>query len=200
MNTPLYIAVAGDAGSFSEAVGARYIEREGLTHQVLLATDAKGVMAALQEGRAALGVLPIINSTTFIRDGVHTVPMTRAVLDEAQKEGRPPRVVGTSAIRVSFDLCVRPGVRREQVRKIVSHEQVLNQSRNSLTALFPGVPQENYVDSAKAGHDLMNGILTDDTAVVVPFLFTEKNPGLSVLEHNVQDSKDNFTAFVIVTA
>jgi prephenate dehydratase len=200
MNIPLFIAVAGDAGSFSEAVGRHYIQREALPHQVLHSTDAKGVLMALKEGRAQLGVLPIINTTTFLRDGVETVPMTRAVLDDAKLAGDAPRIIGSSAIRVSFNLCVKLGVDPTGVTKIVSHEQVLNQSRNTLEQLFPGVTQEAYVDSAKAGHDLIEGILPDSVAVVVPYFFNEQTPDLEVLYRNVQDNKDNLTVFAIVTA
>jgi prephenate dehydratase len=155
---------------------------------------------ALKEGRAQLGVLPILNTTTFLRDGVETVPMTRAVLDDAKLAGDAPRIIGSSAIRVSFNLCVKLGVDPTGVTKIVSHEQVLNQSRNTLEQLFPGVTQEAYVDSAKAGHDLIEGILPDSVAVVVPYFFNEQTPDLEVLYRNVQDNKDNLTVFAIVTA
>ncbi len=182
----IQLAVAGDAGSFSEQAGMLYSEQQGVESHIIYATDMEGVFSRLDSGEANLGIFPVVNSQgglvlpAFTAMGKHVFTL----LDQLPMEVRQC-------------LLVLPGTSASAITQVVSHGQALIQCQRYLTTEFPGIPLVEWDDTAKAAHDLARHTLSETTAVIAP-MRSAKLYGLAVLKEDIQDMHPNITTFIIV--
>jgi prephenate dehydratase len=180
------IAVAGDAGSFSEEAGLLYAQRNGLTTKILYVIDMEGVLTALDRKKADLGIFPVVNSrgglvqTAFEAMGNHLFKF----IDEVWFE-------------VYQCLMVKPGVTKKQIKKIATHPQAISQCERYISREFPKVKLIEWADTAKAARDLSKGILSRDTAVIAPARSAQIYK-LKLLAKGIQDNHPNMTTFIVV--
>lgn len=181
------IAVSGDRGSFSDEAGLLYVNREGFDAEILYAIDMEGVLAAIEEGRCDLGIFPVINSTAgLVRHAFEAMGRHRFTF------------VGDFKFDVQQCLLARIGAPRESITRIVSHPQALTQCARYCARKFPGVPLQEWEDTAKAARDLSASILEQTAAVIAPARCAELF-GLELVERGIQDANPNITTFIIVT-
>jgi prephenate dehydratase len=112
------IAYAGEPGAFAEDALLAYF---GAAAPSLSLTSFGDVRAAVLDGRAASGVLPIEN----LING--TVRETLDLLRDGALE-----IVGEVVVPVSLVLAALPGVTLEQVERVYSHAQALAQAEEYL--------------------------------------------------------------------
>ncbi|MBI5135262.1 chorismate mutase [Candidatus Uhrbacteria bacterium] len=180
------LAVSGDAGSFSEEAGLVYAGREGFAPSMIYAIDMEGVLTAVEQGEAQLGIFPVVNSrgglvqTAFEAMGHHLFTLVDEIWIEVQQ-----------------CLLVKPGTTRDQIKRIASHPQAFSQCERYLKQAFEGVPLKDWDDTAKAARDLGAGILDAQTAVIAPARSAQLY-GLEVLEKGIQDQHPNLTTFIVV--
>lgn len=182
------LAVSGDKGSFSEEAGLLYAQRMGWDNpELVFAIDMEGVLKVVNSGQSEYGIFPVVNSrgglvqTAFEAMGKYLFEMK----DELWFE-------------VYQCLMVRPGVTKEQIKKIASHPQALSQCDRFIKREFPHVELVEWEDTAKAAKDLSEGLFSDDTAVIAPSRSAQIY-GLDLLQKGIQDMHPNLTTFIIVT-
>ena len=112
------IAYAGEPGAFAEDALLSYF---GAAASSLSVTSFGDVRAAVLDGRAIYGVLPIEN----LING--TVRETLDLLRDGALE-----IVGEVVVPVSLVLATLPGVTLEQVERVYSHAQALAQAEEYL--------------------------------------------------------------------
>jgi prephenate dehydratase len=112
------IAYAGEPGAFAEDALLAYF---GAAAQSLSVTSFGDVRAAVLDGRAVYGVLPIEN----LING--TVRETLDLVRDGALE-----IVGEVVVPVSLVLAALPGVTLEQVERVYSHAQALAQAEEYL--------------------------------------------------------------------
>lgn len=179
--TRLVAAYQGEPGAFSEAA---IVERWGAAATPLPCATFADVIAAVESGRAAVGLLPTENSIAGrVADSIAAIE--RSSLFHA------PAV----ALRIHLMLLGLPGAKLASLRSAESHPVALRQCSAFLHA-HPQLTPRASEDTAGAARevaasgDILRGAIASMRA-------GELN-GLIVLAEGVEDRADNVTQFAIV--
>ena len=174
------IAYAGEPGAFAEDALLSYF---GAAVQSLSVSSFGDVRAAVLDGRAIYGVLPIEN----LING--TVRETLDLLRDGALE-----IVGEAVVPVSLVLAALPGVTLEQVDRVYSHAQALAQAEEYLRSR-PWALLTTY-NTAGAGAMIRERGERDAAAVLSPRAAAIH--GLTPLTGPIEGVQGNRTRFWIV--
>jgi prephenate dehydratase len=174
------IAYAGEPGAFAEDALLSYF---GAAAPSLSVTSFGDVRAAVLDGRAISGVLPIEN----LING--TVRETLDLLRDGTLE-----IVGEVVVPVSLVLAALPGVTLEQVERVYSHAQALAQAEEYLRSR-PWALLTTY-NTAGAGAMIRERGERDAAAVLSPRAAAIH--GLTPLTGPIEGVQGNRTRFWIV--
>jgi len=174
------IAYAGEPGAFAEDALLAYF---GAAAPSLSVTSFGDVRAAVLDGRAIYGVLPIEN----LING--TVRETLDLLRDGALE-----IVGEAVVPVSLVLAALPGVALEQVERVYSHAQALAQAEEYLRSR-PWALLTTY-NTAGAGAMIRERGERDAAAVLSPRAAVIH--GLTSLTGPIEGVQGNRTRFWIV--
>ena len=174
------IAYAGEPGAFAEDALLSYF---GAAAPSLSVTSFGDVRAAVLDGRALYGVLPIEN----LING--TVRETLDLLRDGALE-----IVGEVVVPVSLVLAALPGVTLEQVERVYSHAQALAQAEEYLRSR-PWSLLTTY-NTAGAGAMIRERGERDAAAVLSPRAAAIH--GLTPLTGPIEGVQGNRTRFWIV--
>jgi len=182
------IGVSGEEGSFSAKAALGWAAENGMTDfQIVHLVEIEPVLAAIAVGgQIDLGVFPLFNNS---------VGLIEPALDAIEKYNfcRIDKV----PLLVEQCLLARKGVTVEQILTITSQGPAIEQCQRRLHRHWRHVDIDLYSDTAKAAHDLANGILPATTAVIAS-RDAARIYGLNVLEKPFQDDAENMTAFLVV--
>jgi prephenate dehydratase len=149
--------------------------------EIIACTVSAQVLAKVVAGEVDGAVLPIENS-------LHgSVAEHYDLLLEL-----PVRIDGESLLRIRHNVIAIPGVKLEEVRKVMSHPVALSQCRRFLAA-HPELEVVPFYDTAGSVKNLMKAGLRD-TAGIAPEL-AAKEYGGEVLVAGVEDHAENYTRF-----
>ncbi|NBW32026.1 MAG: ACT domain-containing protein [bacterium] len=174
------IAYAGEPGAFAEDALLAYF---GAAAPALSVSSFGDVRAAVLDGRATYGVLPIEN----LING--TVRETLDLLRDGALE-----IVGEVVVPVSLVLAALPGVTLEQVERVYSHAQALAQAEEYLRSR-PWALLTTY-NTAGAGAMIRERGERDAAAVLSPRAAAIH--GLTPLTGPIEGVQGNRTRFWIV--
>ncbi|KAG6432781.1 hypothetical protein SASPL_104368 [Salvia splendens] len=105
-------------------------------------------------------------------------------------------IVGEVQLPVHHCLLALPGVRKEYLRRVISHQQALSQCEHTLTRMGLTVAREAVDDTAGAAEYIAaNGLR--DTAAIASARAAELY-GLQVVADGIQDDSSNVTRFVML--
>lgn len=140
---------------------------------------------ALSQWMAERAVLPIENS---LGGSIHTVYdlLLRYRL----------HIVGEVAIPVDHCLLALPGVKKSDVKRVISHPQALAQTDGYIRAM-PGALREAVDDTAGAAKMITENNWTD--AAAVASRRAAEIYQLDILDESIQDMKDNVTRFIVLS-
>jgi prephenate dehydratase len=176
----LKLAIQGELGSNSHMAT---IEMPGNLDglEIVPCTVSAQVLAKVVAGEVDGAVLPIENS-------LHgSVAEHYDLLLEV-----PVRIDGESLLRIRHNVIAMPGVKLEEVRKVMSHPVALSQCRRYLAA-HPEIEVVPFYDTAGSVKHLMEAGL-GDTAGIAPEL-AARVYGAEVLVPGVEDHAENYTRF-----
>ncbi|MBQ6622578.1 MAG: chorismate mutase [Mogibacterium sp.] len=181
---PEYATVAcqGVQGAYSQEAAEKFFKMP----KIVFTKNFRGVFAAVQSGLCRYGVLPIENSTA---GSVNQVYDLLAEYDF--------HIVKSIRIRIDHCLLVNAGVRREEVREILSHEQALAQCEEYLRREFPAAKIVACENTAEAARQVAASGRRDLAAL--GSAVNGRVYGLDCLEKSVQDSDNNYTRFICIT-
>jgi prephenate dehydratase len=174
------IAYQGEPGAFSEAA-ARRIDADA---QMVPCRTFEEVFAAVDEGRAGYGVLPIENSIGGSIHRNYDLLVTHELPIQAEVE-----------LPVVHQLLALPGTTIEQLRRVYSHPQALAQCERFLRTL-KGVEIIATYDTAGSAKMVADERLTD--AAAIASARAGEIFGLEPLATSVQDFDDNVTRFLVI--
>ncbi len=177
------IAFLGPFGTFTEQA-VHQVAPAGST--LVPMTSAPQALAAVRRGDADRAVVPIENS---IEGGVN------ATLDSLS-HGDPLVIVSEMVVSVVFQLAVRPGMRREDIRRIGTHPHAWAQCRNWVENTFPGAIHVPATSTAAAAELLSQGNTSFDAALCNSV--SVDTYGLEALYTDVADNPGAVTRFVLV--
>ncbi|MEQ8665171.1 MAG: prephenate dehydratase [Rhodospirillales bacterium] len=139
--------------------------------------------AAVADGRAALGMIPIDNSVAGrVADIHHLLPDSGL------------HIIGEHFHRVNHHLLGVPGSTVEDITHVHSHVHALNQCRNLVREL--GIEPVQHVDTAGAAADVANW--GDKTQAAIASSLAAETYDLETLRANIEDAEHNTTRFVLM--
>ncbi len=187
-NQKTIIGVSGDKGSFSEEAADYYCYKNDIKDfELKYLVSVEKVLTAIDTKEINLGIFPIENSNGgIVIEAVHA--MAKHTFS----------IFKMFEIDIKHNLIVKPGTKREDIKKIASHDQALKQCKMYLKRIWPEIEIIAWEDTAKAVKDIKEGILSSDTAAIAA-KGAAKLYDMEIMEEGIQDLKFNFTTFLAVT-
>lgn len=177
------VGYLGPQGTFSEVAAKKHTAKSMV--EMTCYDSFPAIVSAVEKGEINEAVVPLENST----EGAVNQIMDLIAQSPAIK------FCGEVIIDIRHSLLARPEVQKSQIRKVLSHPQVLAQCREYLNRELPHVDMEETGSSARAA-----GIVAQSQecwAAVGTELAAEKY-GLAVLAADIQDSAENATRFIVL--
>jgi prephenate dehydratase len=188
MSEKIRIGVSANIGSFTEEAANYYCAKNNITEYELdYLIGVENVLRGLNVDEIDKAVFPIENSNGgIVYEAIYAMAKYNFEIEKIFE------------IDIKMNLMALPGTKREDIKKIISHQQALKQCRMYLKRTCPEVELEEYSDTASAAKDLSAGILAKNSAVIAPRACA-KLYNLELLEEGIQDLKFNFTTFITAT-
>jgi prephenate dehydratase len=171
------IAIQGERGSNSHMAA---IEMLGEIEIVPCSLSAE-VFEAVLSGRVDAAVLPIENSLHGSVAEHYDLLLEQAV-----------RIDRESLLRIRHQLIAAPGVRLEEIRRVLSHPVALSQCRRFLAGFTQAQAMPFYDTAGSVKYVMAEGLR--DTAGIAPELAAAEY-GAEVLVAGVEDHAENYTRF-----
>jgi chorismate mutase/prephenate dehydratase len=175
----LQVAYLGPEGTFTHAAAR---EQFGALAELKGLASIEDVFAAVERGKAALGVVPVENTT----EGIVTQTYDALVRFEAT-------LCGELLQRIHHQLLSRARSLAE-VRRVVSHPQPLAQCRGWLDRNLPDAERCEAASTAAAAL----AAAQDPTVAAIASAIAAESYGLAVLEASIEDRSDNTTRFLVI--
>jgi arogenate/prephenate dehydratase len=175
------IAYQGEQGAYSEAAALRF-NPHAEPWPCLTFDD---VFAAVENGKATHGILPIENS---IGGSIHRN------YDLLVQHELP--IVGEVELQVTHNLLACPGTRLENIARVYSHPQGLAQCERFLQKMS-GVEIIATYDTAGSAKMIRDKEIRDAGAIASAR--AAEVFGLAVLASDIQDYEENITRFLVIS-
>lgn len=175
------MAIQGERGSFSHQAALKLLPG----CEVLPCSVSADVAAALREKRAAAAVIPIENSLAGSVTEHFDLLLSNSFFVQAELR-----------LRIEHNLIAAPGVRFQDLRRVFSHPVALAQCRDFFLH-NPGVKPGPFYDTAGSVKHVVGEGLHDAAGIASAQAAGEY--GGKVLRRNIEDDKQNFTRFFLIT-
>lgn len=175
------IGYQGVPGCYSYQASLEYF---GEKVQTLSCHSFRDVFEALAEGRIQYGVLPIENSTSGSINDVYDL------LREYEFH-----IVGEKCLKIEHSLLGVKGAEIADIREVYSHQQGLIQCGRYLSA-HPQWKQVPYFDTAGSAEYVAKEGSREKACIAGNMAASVY--GLSILNSNIQDNRNNSTRFVVI--
>lgn len=175
------VACQGIEGAYSQSAAEKLFRSPDIRYF----SAFEDVFQAVESGECRYGVLPLENSTAGSVNKVYDLMVSHRF-----------HIVRAARVRISHNLYANHGVKLEDVREIISHEQALNQSAEFLRSLgdVKITPVLNTALAAREVRDSGRRDLAALSSFACGSLY-----GLDCLKSSVQDKGANYTRFVCIS-
>ena len=178
-------AYQGEPGAYSEACAADIFAAAGRKVELVGLSSFDEVFASLAEGKVEYAAVPVENT---LGGSIHVN------YDLLLRYHGQVHILGEHVHRVRHTLLALPGVRKEDIKKAMSHPQALAQTDNYLrNAGITPVAAYDTAGSAKIVRE--QGLR--DTAAIASARAADVH-GLVVLDSGIEDDSNNFTRFLLL--
>jgi len=179
------IGIQGGRGSFSEEAAKVFAGNNGIDpFEMDYLISSEKVLSAVENNNVKYGVFAIENA----KGGV-VIESVEALAKHKCK------IIEMFHISISQNLLVKPDMLIGNITEIYSHQQALRQCRDFLAEHFWTRPLIEADDTAESARRLSEGKIPE-TAAVVASKYCADLYGLSILQEDIQDLKNNLTLFV----
>lgn len=175
------IAYQGVEGAFSNLACLRkYPDMQPVNYQTF-----DDVIKAVENDEVKYGLIPIENSYAGRVAEIHNIfPYMNL------------RIVGEVILQIEHNLVAKKGTALSDIKKVYSHPQALMQCKNNLAAI-DGVQIISADNTAIAAKIVSESNQKDDAALAS--LTAASVYGLDVIKKDMQDIRDNYTTFVVLS-
>lgn len=176
------IACQGVEGAYSQIAAERLFKNP----KIMYFKSFESVFSAIESGFCRYGVLPIENSSAGSVKKVYDLMLSHDF-----------KIVRSLRIKIDHNLLALPGVKKEDIREIFSHEQAIEQCAGFLEKLGPDVKITRCANTAMAAEAVAKSGRRDVAALAsnsCAMLY-----GLKCVEADVQDRANNYTRFICIS-
>ena len=176
------IACQGTEGAYSQIACERMFKNP----QILYFKSFESVFSAIESGFCQYGILPIENSSAGSVKKVYDLMLRHKFY-----------VVRSCRLKIDHNLLAAPGVKKEDIREIFSHQQALDQCAGYLEQFGPDVKITRCENTAMAAEAVAKSERRDIAAIAsydCASLY-----GLKCLESDIQDRGNNYTRFICIS-
>ncbi|OEO29246.1 prephenate dehydratase [Devosia insulae DS-56] len=174
------IAFQGEPGAFSHAAAHALFPDD----EALPCTTFEDTIAAVQNGDAEFGVVPVENSLYGrITDIYHLLPKSGLF------------ITGEHFLRVEMNLLGVPGATLADIKAVQSLSVALGQCRKFIAK--HKLKTINGVDTAGSAREI--GEKGDKSVGAIASLFAAEVYGLTVIAQNIEDAAHNTTRFLVIS-
>lgn len=178
------IAYLGPPGSYSEEAALVHGKDEA---HYLPQTSMPGVIAAVEQGEATTGVLPIEN----MLEGSVSITLDKLIHDTNL------RISGELVIPIRQCLVSRPGLQLADIEVLYGHPQSLGQCRRFIERNLPkAVTVASLSNSAAPSEALADS----RAAAAISTLRAAELTGATILARDIADNLSNVTRFVVLNS
>lgn len=174
------VACQGVEGSYA----AKACSRLFMLPSTMYFQNFESVFNAVESGLCQYGVLPIENSSAGSVTEVYDLMVKHKFY-----------IVKSLKLHIAHSLMAKQGVKLEDVKEVISHQQALSQCSEFLDAL-PDVKVTVFENTAAAAKYVAESDRTDIAALCSPDC--AKLYGLQVLKEDVQNNGNNYTRFICI--
>lgn len=176
------VACQGVQGAYSQEACERFFKLP----TIIYTKNFRGVFSAIESGLCRYGVLPIENSTAGSVNQVYDLMREYDF-----------HIVKSIRVKVNHCLLANPGVRKTDIKEIISHEQAISQCEGYIHREFPDAVITRSENTAQAAKNLAESGRKD--AAVIGSQANGEYYSLDCLDESIQDNDNNYTRFVCIT-
>ena len=176
------IACQGTEVAYSQIAGTRMFK----SPKIMYFKSFDSVFSAIESGFCQYGILPIENSSAGSVKKVYDLMLRHKFY-----------VVRSCRLKIDHNLLAAPGVKKEDIREIFSHQQALDQCAGYLEQFGPEVKITRCENTAMAAEAVAKSGRRDIAAIAsydCASLY-----GLKCLESDIQDRGNNYTRFICIS-
>lgn len=181
MGSEIRVSYQGVPGAYSHLACYGYF---GERIEALPSETFERAMERVEEGEADYALIPIENKTAGRVDEFYgLIPEMRL------------QIVGEHYQRIEHCLIGLPGSSLQEITHVYSHPQGLAQCRNYLN--YMGYKPVAKFDTAGSAEEISR--TQDRHHAAIASSLAAKTYGLEILQTTIQDQKDNFTRFIVLS-
>lgn len=186
------IGIQGGHGSFNEKAIHVYLKKNKITeYKIKYLYTSEKVLRALNNKQIDLGQFAVANSIGgIVNESIQS--MSKYVF----------KIIDQFSIEIAHALMVRKDATVLEIDTIMTHPQVLSQCKINLDQKYPILKRTSgegdLIDHSNVAKYLSKNKLSKNIAVMGSNILAEIYD-LKIIEDNLQDRKDNFTTFLIVS-
>lgn len=175
------VACQGVEGAYSQ----KACEKMFSAPSIVYCRDFESVFSAIENGFCQYGVLPIENSLAGSVNSVYDRMISRNFY-----------IVRSTRVKIDHTLMALPGVRKEDIREVCSHEQAIQQCSRYLEKNKEW--QVNIcANTAVAARTVAQGGRRDTAAI--SSAACAQLYGLEILDTEIQNNSNNHTRFICIS-
>ena len=174
------VACQGVEGAYSQIAAEKLFELPSIKYY----PSFDAVFSAIESGECKYGVLPIENSTAGSVKKVYELMLNHKF-----------HIVRSARVKIDHNLLCRHGVKLENIKEIISHEQAINQCAGFLRSL-DGVKVTVAPNTAMAAKMVAES--DRDDLAALSSRFCAELYGLDNIAAAVQDMGNNYTRFICI--
>ncbi|MCH5184590.1 MAG: prephenate dehydratase [Oscillospiraceae bacterium] len=180
------MAYLGPSGTFSHAAAKGYIQKKGIKTEIREYPAIYMAIKAVADGTADTAIVPIENSI----EGSINVTLDALAFDVNLF------IIDEFVLQVEQNILVKPGVKKEDIKKIISHPQAIGQCSKILSDDFGNCEIESAASTSFAAKAAAE---SDGSIAAVGSASGAEVYGLEILRQNCGDNKDNRTRFAVIS-
>jgi prephenate dehydratase len=176
------VAFQGEYGAYSEQAVYGYFD---LAVETLPCGSFDEVFSVVADGAVETGLVPIENTLAGSIHHNYDLLLSHKLW-----------IVGEYFLRVRHCLIAAPGVKKSDIRRVISHPQALGQTAGYVRAM-PGVKSEPVFDTAGSVKMLKES--GDRTTAAIASRRAAELYGMEILEEGIEDDPENYTRFLAIS-
>ena len=181
------LAFLGPKGTYSEQAANYWAERADGDVNVIERDNLSDVVEAVEKNNVDQAILPVMATVSAFPVESH-----EAILSNEEPQFS---VVGEVSLPIVSQLAVKPGTKKDDIKKILSHPNALKEASVFLKEEYLDVPLEDSASTAAAAKIVAEG---DGSSAAVVGPAGAELYELEVLTDGIQDDQNNATMFWVL--